>query len=131
MPATFTPYLMFQNQQAEPAMAFYVETFGGRVLEPQRRGPGPDGSEVAVGPAKLQLGELTIMCFDSPVPHAFDFTPSTSTFVEATSEEEIRRWYGALMEGGEALMPLDNYGFSTLFAWVKDRFGVSWQLNLR
>jgi predicted 3-demethylubiquinone-9 3-methyltransferase (glyoxalase superfamily) len=28
------------------------------------------------------------------------------------------------------LMPIDNYGFSARFGWLKDRFGVSWQLNL-
>jgi uncharacterized glyoxalase superfamily protein PhnB len=35
-----------------------------------------------------------------------------------------------LAAGGEVLMPLGDYGFSTRFGRVKDRFGVSWQLNL-
>jgi predicted 3-demethylubiquinone-9 3-methyltransferase (glyoxalase superfamily) len=32
--------------------------------------------------------------------------------------------------GGSDLMPIYNYGVSRKFAWVNDRFGVSWQLNL-
>jgi uncharacterized glyoxalase superfamily protein PhnB len=35
-----------------------------------------------------------------------------------------------LSEQGGVLMPLGNYGFSTRFGWVNDRFGVSWQLNV-
>jgi predicted 3-demethylubiquinone-9 3-methyltransferase (glyoxalase superfamily) len=50
--------------------------------------------------------------------------------VECESEHELRRLSAGLSEQGEALMPLDNYGFSRLFTWMKDRFGVSWQLNL-
>jgi predicted 3-demethylubiquinone-9 3-methyltransferase (glyoxalase superfamily) len=32
--------------------------------------------------------------------------------------------------GGAALMPIASYGFSNMFGWVNDRYGVSWQLNL-
>jgi predicted 3-demethylubiquinone-9 3-methyltransferase (glyoxalase superfamily) len=42
----------------------------------------------------------------------------------------LERVFAILSEGGEVLMPLDNYGFSQKFGWVNDRFGVSWQLNL-
>ena len=58
------------------------------------------------------------------------FTPALSLFVDCESEQELTRIYPELLEGGSALMPLDNYGFSRKFAWVNDRFGVSWQLNL-
>ena len=36
----------------------------------------------------------------------------------------------ALLAGGSALMPINNCGFSRWFAWVNERLGVSWQLNL-
>ena len=38
---------------------------------------------------------------------------------------------GQLADGGTVLMPPGSYGFSRKFAWVNDRYGVSWQLNLR
>jgi uncharacterized glyoxalase superfamily protein PhnB len=50
--------------------------------------------------------------------------------VEFDSLEDLERAFAALSEGGEVLMPLDNYGFSQKFGWVNDCFGVSWQLNL-
>jgi predicted 3-demethylubiquinone-9 3-methyltransferase (glyoxalase superfamily) len=64
------------------------------------------------------------------VHHPFTFTPAMSLFVDCESEAELDAAFGTLSAGGQVLMPPSNYGFSAKFAWVSDRFGVSWQLNL-
>lgn len=125
------PFLMFQGADAEAAMDFYVELFGGKVEHIDRYGkdgPGPAGTVIT---AAFTIAGQTIIFSDSPIRHAFDFTPSSSLFVDCDSEEDIRRFAEELGDRGEVLMPLDNYGFGTLFTWVNDRFGVSWQLNLK
>lgn len=124
------PFLMFAGQ-AEEAMRFYVSLFAdGRVVDIERYGPGQSGAEGSVKVARFSVAGQTVMCIDSPVKHGFTFTPAFSFFVDAESEAELRRLADALVEGGVAFMPLGNYGFSRLFTWVNDRFGVSWQLNL-
>ena len=45
-------------------------------------------------------------------------------------QAELERLYAGLSEGGAVLMELGDHGFSRRFGWVKDRYGVSWQLNL-
>lgn len=130
MSATVQPFLMFQGQ-AEEAMNFYVSLLpNSRIDDVARYGPGQPGPEGSVMLARFTVGGQTIKCIDSPVKHAFTFTPAFSLFVDCESEEEIQRIYGALVEGGEALMPIGEYGFSRRFGWVNDRFGVSWQINL-
>ena len=122
---------MFQGK-AEEAMNFYISLFpGGEVINIVRYGPGEAGAEGSVMHARFSIGRQTVMCIDSPVKHDFTFTPAFSLYVECESEEQIRRLYAVLAEGGATLMPLDNYGFSRQFVWVNDRYGVSWQLNLR
>ncbi|QJQ98367.1 VOC family protein [Halomonas sp. PGE1] len=70
------------------------------------------------------------LTLDSHLDHQFSFTPSMSLYVECESSNEIEEAFRALADGGSELMPLDNYGFSQKFGWLKDRYGVSWQLNL-
>jgi len=82
-----------------------------------------------VAMATLQLKGLKLMVNDSVIQHNFSFTPSTSIFLECESEEEIKNLVNQIEESGQALMPLDHYGFSKKFAWIQDRFGVSWQLT--
>ena len=122
--------LMFEGS-AEEAMTFYISLFpGSAVTSIERYGPGQAGQEGSVKRATFTLGNHALACIDSPAKHAFTFTPSTSLFVDCADLSELERAYKALAEGGKALMPLDNYGFSQRFGWVADRFGVSWQLNL-
>jgi predicted 3-demethylubiquinone-9 3-methyltransferase (glyoxalase superfamily) len=130
MPQKIRPFLMFQGN-AEEAMTFYASLFpDGEIIDIVRYGPSQAGAEGSVMKARFTVGGQTVMCIDSPVKHAFTFTPAFSLFVDCESEEDIRRLAAALGEGGVALMPLGSYGFSRQFAWLNDRFGVSWQLNL-
>ena len=124
------PFLMFQNADAAEAMAFYTSLFpGDAVLADRRYGPEGPGGEGTVVVAEFTVAGQQVRCSDSPVRHDFDFTPSVSLFVTCDSWEELERVYGALVDGGAALMPLDDYGFGP-FGWVNDRYGVSWQLNV-
>ncbi len=124
-------HLMFEGA-AEQAMALYVGLFeDAAVLDIDRYGPEGPGRAGSVRRATFRLGRYEVVCIDSPVAHAFSFTPAMSIFVDCADAEEQSRLYAALVEGGEALMPLDDYGFSRRFGWIKDRFGVSWQLDLQ
>lgn len=130
MTCTVSPFLMFEGK-AEKAMSFYVGLIpDSSVIDIRRYGADGPGAEGSVMTATFSLGGLIVMCSDSNVSHDFTFTPSTSLFVTCSSEQEIDTLSGALADGGKVLMPLGNYGFSRNFAWVNDRFGVSWQLNL-
>ncbi len=121
---------MFEGK-AEEAMNFYVSLFpGSEIVDIVRYGPGQAGAEGSVLKAAFTVGGQSVLCIDSFVKHGFSFTPAISFFVVCDSEEEIRRLSDVLSEGGAELMPLGEYGFSRLFAWVNDRYGVSWQLNL-
>ena len=123
-------FLMFEGG-AEKAMTFYLSLFEDAEVVSMVKygadGPGPEGSVMV---AVFQLAGQQFMCSDSYQHHGFTFTPSVSLFVDCADEAELDRLYGALVEGGGALMPLGDYGFSKKFGWVNDRYGVSWQLNL-
>ena len=129
MTTTVRPFLMFTGR-AEEAMRFYVSLFPGAQIAKLERWPaGGPGVEGTVRAGAFTIGDQTIRCNDSPPLHAFTFTPSISMFVECGSVDEVARLADALADGGSVQMPRGDYGFSRQFAWVTDRFGVSWQLD--
>lgn len=124
-------FLMFQEGNAEEAMKFYTSIIeDSQITSIVRYGANEAGPEGTVMQATFKLKGQEFMCIDSYVKHQFTFTPSFSIFVTCNSEEELDNLYVKLSEGGQELMPLNDYGFSKKFGWVNDRFGVSWQLNL-
>jgi predicted 3-demethylubiquinone-9 3-methyltransferase (glyoxalase superfamily) len=134
MARRFLTHLMFvgdQHGRAEEAINLYISLFeNSRILEVERYGPNEEEREGTLKRATFSLAGREFGASDSGREHAFTFTPSMSIFVERESPAELERVFAALSEGGEVLMPLDNYGFSRRFGWTNDRFGVSWQLNL-
>lgn len=58
----------------------------------------------------------------------FKPNPSISLMYLSSSEQEIESIYKKISSNGKNLMPLDSYPFSSKYAWVEDRYNVSWQL---
>lgn len=126
-----TPFLMFQDGNAEEALNYYTSIIeDSEITSISRYGANEVGEEGTVVHAIFSLKGQEFMCIDSHVNHEFSFTPSFSIYVTCNSEEELNNLYEKLIMDGQALMPLDDYGFSKKFGWLNDRFGVSWQLNL-
>ena len=124
-------FLTFQKEDAEDAMNFYVRLFNNsRIIDIKRWGKEESGKEGTIMLATFSLNGNLFMCSDSPPIHDWDFTPGVSNWVDCKSDEEIERLYSELSVDANVIFPLDSYSFSPKFAFLEDKFGVSWQLNL-
>jgi predicted 3-demethylubiquinone-9 3-methyltransferase (glyoxalase superfamily) len=112
-----TPFLWFDNN-AEQAMNFYVSIFkDSKILEVSRygeSGPGPKGTVMT---GTFQLEGQQFMALNGG-PH-FKFTEAISLFVSCESQEEVDDLWDKLIADG---------GAPSQCGWLKDRFGLSWQI---
>lgn len=128
MAQSVSTHIMFQGA-AHDAIELYASIFDEfDVQERELHDNGEMKGKVRL--AKVKFAGHDLIIFDSPQVHNFTFTPAMSLFVEFNDSAQLREAFEALSEGGEVAMPLDDYGFSPLFGWTQDRFGVSWQLSL-
>jgi len=111
-----TPFLWFDNK-AEEAMNFYVSIFKnskkGHVTRSGEGGPGPKGTVMSV---TFQLDGQEFMALNGG-PH-FTFSPAISLFVNCKTQEEVDEMWEKLSEGGE----------KSQCGWLKDKYGLSWQI---
>jgi len=111
-----TPFLWFDNQ-AEEAMNFYVSVFkNSKNVSITRFGEAGPGANGTVMTARFQIeGQEFVALNGGPV---FTFTPAISFVVNCETQEEVDRLWEKLSEGGEKQQ----------CGWLKDKFGVSWQI---
>lgn len=113
---TITPFLWFDDK-AEEAMNFYTSIFRnskvGSVSRYGDAGPGPKGTAMS---ATFQLEGQKFMALNGG-PH-FTFSPAISFFVNCETQKEVDHLWKKLSEGGETQQ----------CGWLKDKFGVSWQI---
>lgn len=60
----------------------------------------------------------------------FKINPSISLFVNCSSVEQTDEIYNRLAEGGEPLMAIGKYDWSERYGWIKDKYGLTWQIML-
>ncbi|HEY0059874.1 MAG TPA: VOC family protein, partial [Flavisolibacter sp.] len=125
--AKITPFLWFDGK-AEEAARFYTSLFpNSNILALEHWGEGGHFPKEWVRNATFELNGQPFYAFDAgPM---FTFNPSVSFFVVCETESETTMVWEALLEGGEVLMALDVYDWSPKYGWLKDRFGVSWQVS--
>jgi predicted 3-demethylubiquinone-9 3-methyltransferase (glyoxalase superfamily) len=111
-----TPFLWFDGK-AEEAMNFYVSIFKnsmvGSVTRYGAAGPGPKGSVMS---AMFRLDGQEFFALNGG-PH-FTFTPAISFFVNCETQQEVDELWERLSDGGE----------KSRCGWLKDKYGLSWQI---
>jgi predicted 3-demethylubiquinone-9 3-methyltransferase (glyoxalase superfamily) len=111
-----TPFLWFDHQ-AEEAMNFYTSIFrNAKIISVSRygeAGPGPAGTVMT---GTFQLAGQEFMALNGGPE--FKFTEAISFFVNCETQEQVDELWDRLSEGGE----------KGRCGWLKDKFGVSWQI---
>lgn len=118
----FTPTLMFTGEKAGKAgeaVQYYTSLFTpSSIVGILPYGPNDGDTEGYVKHAQFKLNGNGFMAMDSSFPHGFSFNEAVSFVVECENQQEIDFFWQNLTKGGAE----SNCG------WLKDRYGVSWQI---
>ncbi len=118
----FVPLLMYCGEQqgrAAEALQYYTDVFNPAKTESiVRYEPGQVSLDATVVHARFRLNNGVFMAMDSAVPQPFTFNEGVSLVIDCDTQEEIDYYWERLTDGGS----------ESQCGWLKDRFGVSWQV---
>ncbi len=111
-----TTFLWF-NDQAEEAINLYVSIFkNSKIISMNRYGESETDGQGKVMTATFEIEGQEFMALNGG-PH-YQFTPAISLFVSCVTQEEVDELWNKLSAGGE----------ESQCGWLKDKFGLSWQI---
>jgi predicted 3-demethylubiquinone-9 3-methyltransferase (glyoxalase superfamily) len=120
--AKITPAMLFTNEKfgkAEEAINFYTSTFDNSKIDVLINYPegSPFGGKVMY--SEYNLKQHNFIAMDGPGNHEYAFNEGVSMVVDCKNQEEIDHYWNTLSGDG---------GQESQCGWVKDKFGVSWQI---
>jgi predicted 3-demethylubiquinone-9 3-methyltransferase (glyoxalase superfamily) len=127
-----TPCIWFDNQ-AEEAVHFYLSLFENskinRIIPYSKEGfeyhHKPEGSVMTI---EFELNGQSFLALNGGPD--FKLNEAISFYVYCGSEERIDFLYEKLSDGGSVIMPLEKYFWSSKYAFIKDKFGLFWQIDI-
>lgn len=119
----FIPALLFSGSnfgKAEEAIEFYTSIFNKSSVELISRygADDPNGQDGKINHAQFELNGKLYVAMDSAIVHDFDFNEAVSFVVECKDQKQIDYYWESLTKGGK----------ESQCGWLKDKFGVSWQI---
>ena len=127
------PYIYF-NGNAKQAIDFYERIFKGEDKQIMYYKDVPENPEFKIPDSMRERVLHSEMTISSTKVHFSDaqneMTPGNniSFAMQFDTPQEVRDKFNALKDGGEILMELAPQFFSPMYGWVRDKFGISWQL---
>lgn len=137
MPIGLNPYLVLDGKSKE-AVYFYEKALGGKIISIMTFGEMPadpnhplqDDMKDRVMHAHLKVGNSDLMFSDTypGMPHQPGDTVQIA--IHLSDEARAREVFAALEDGGQVIMPLTKTDWSPLYGNVKDKFGITFQVNV-
>ena len=118
-----TPHLWF-DKEAKEAADFYISIFEKSKIKDRRTLRNTPSGSVDIVDLEIYGQDFT---FISAGPF-FKLSPAISFLIACQSKQEVEELWERLIDGGSALMEIGEYPFSDRYGWLKDKYGVSWQI---
>lgn len=115
------PSFLFTNTQfgrAEEAIKFYSTVFDSATIDFLFPYPEGDINAGKVMYSEFTIGQQPMIAMDGPGVHEYTFNEAVSLMISCETQEEIDYYWNKLTEGGQ----------ESMCGWLKDKFGVSWQI---